>query len=169
MEAESGHAVVHQCGGRHRGQPSGNRHDLLRTRDDPFGVSGPGSHDHTPADPARVHSVTDCQHLARPAATRHVRQRAREEVLTPAAAQQRVQEDDVGRDHTDDDLAGAGHGIGQVDQAQHVRSTERGHVDRMHEQHPSLEATSRPASNRKSGRGQGSSVVRGGVGPVGKG
>ncbi|MYS75611.1 hypothetical protein GTY88_35105 [Streptomyces sp. SID5926] len=169
MEAESGHAVVHQRGRRHGGQPVRNRHDLLRIRDDLFGVSGAGSHDHAPADPARVHPVTDCQHLARSATTRHVRQRSREEVLAPAAAQQRVQEDDVGRDHTDDDLSRAGRGVGQVDQGQHVRSTERGHVDRMHEQHPSLEATSRPPSNLKSDRGQGSSVVRGGVGPVGKG
>ncbi|UYM04740.1 hypothetical protein L0C25_19720 [Solicola gregarius] len=83
-------------------------------------------------DPHRVHPWPDRRHLAGAAATRYVRGLEREVLPAPAAAQQGVQVDDVGRGKAYDDLSRAGHGIRHLLRYQRLWSAELVHPDRLH-------------------------------------
>jgi hypothetical protein len=114
-------------------QPIGHRDQRVGRDLDLLGITAvtDSGHDALP-DPARIHSLSDRDHLSRDTVAWHVRRIHREVLATPSLADLGLEEQDVHDRDADHDLSRPSDRIRYVAHGQHLGPTELSHLYHTH-------------------------------------
>jgi hypothetical protein len=115
---------------RHRDQPLRRDHGLLGVT---AGFAGVG--DDVPADPARIHTLPNGDHLSGHPDARHLRRLHREPFATPTTPDLRVEEQDWRDGYVDHDLPRLGDRVRRLARHQHLGTPECHRLYHPHAQH----------------------------------